>query len=288
MLNKTTYTPGRDRTAPYQGWEAPAPSLRARRQRRAVHHHDPAAERHRQPAHGPRADVHRAGHADPLAAHAGPRRAVAARHRPCRHRDADGGRAAAGGRGHDRRALGREAFLERVWQWKAESGGTITRQLRRLGASLDWPRERFTMDDGLSAAVREVFVTLYREGLIYRDRRLVNWDPKLQTAISDLEVEKQRDRAAISGTSAIRSRAKPGRSSPSPPPGRRRCWAIPPSRCIPSIRCMASLIGKRAICRWSAGDPDRRRRIRRSRKRHGRGEDHAGARLQRFRGRPAA
>jgi valyl-tRNA synthetase len=91
--------------------------------------------------------------------------------------------------GVDRRTLGREAFVERVWQWKAESGGTITRQLRRLGASLDWPRERFTMDDGLSAAVREVFVTLYRQGLIYRDRRLVNWDPKLQTAISDLEVE---------------------------------------------------------------------------------------------------
>jgi valyl-tRNA synthetase len=91
--------------------------------------------------------------------------------------------------GIDRRALGREQFLERVWQWKAESGGTITRQLRRLGASLDWPRERFTMDDGLSVAVREVFVTLYRQGLIYRDRRLVNWDPSLMTAISDLEVE---------------------------------------------------------------------------------------------------
>ncbi|MEN0075480.1 MAG: valine--tRNA ligase [Paracraurococcus sp.] len=89
----------------------------------------------------------------------------------------------------DRRSLGREGFVERVWQWKAESGGTITRQLRRLGASLDWPRERFTMDEGLSAAVREVFVTLHRQGLIYRDRRLVNWDPKLLTAISDLEVE---------------------------------------------------------------------------------------------------
>ncbi|HET7882809.1 MAG TPA: valine--tRNA ligase, partial [Acetobacteraceae bacterium] len=91
--------------------------------------------------------------------------------------------------GTSRRALGREEFVERVWQWKAESGGTITQQLRRLGASLDWPRERFTMDDGLSVAVRKVFVDLYREGLIYRDRRLVNWDPKLQTAISDLEVE---------------------------------------------------------------------------------------------------
>ena len=99
--------------------------------------------------------------------------------------------------GIDRRALGREKFVERVWQWKAESGGTITRQLRRLGASLDWPRERFTMDDGLSAAVKEVFVTLYREGLIYRDRRLVNWDPKLQTAISDLEVENQEVRGSL-------------------------------------------------------------------------------------------
>jgi valyl-tRNA synthetase len=91
--------------------------------------------------------------------------------------------------GSTRQELGRDKFVERVWQWKAESGGTITRQLRRIGASLDWPRERFTMDDGLSDAVREVFVTLYREGLIYRDRRLVNWDPKFQSAISDLEVE---------------------------------------------------------------------------------------------------
>src|SRR5437868_2029339 len=89
----------------------------------------------------------------------------------------------------DKQRLGRERFIERVWQWKAESGGTITRQLRRLGASADWARERFTMDEGLSAAVRRVFVTLYREGLIYRDKRLVNWDPVMHTVISDLEVE---------------------------------------------------------------------------------------------------
>ncbi|MEO0036375.1 MAG: hypothetical protein RLZZ501_2398 [Pseudomonadota bacterium] len=93
--------------------------------------------------------------------------------------------------GITRHDLGRDRFIERVWQWKGESGGTITRQLRRLGASLDWPRERFTMDDGLSKAVRKVFVTLYREGLIYRAQRLVNWDPKLHTAISDLEVEQR-------------------------------------------------------------------------------------------------
>src|SRR5579859_5609730 len=88
-----------------------------------------------------------------------------------------------------RRDMGREKFLERVWQWKEESGGTILNQLKRLGASCDWSRERFTMDEGLSRAVIKVFVQLYREGLIYKDKRLVNWDPKLLTAISDLEVQ---------------------------------------------------------------------------------------------------
>ncbi|WP_341938405.1 valine--tRNA ligase [Marinimicrobium sp. C2-29] len=91
--------------------------------------------------------------------------------------------------GQDRHELGREKFLEKIWEWKAESGGNITRQLRRLGSSLDWSRERFTMDDGLSDAVREAFVRLHEDGLIYRGKRLVNWDPKLHTAISDLEVE---------------------------------------------------------------------------------------------------
>ncbi|MCB2097499.1 MAG: valine--tRNA ligase [Parvularculaceae bacterium] len=88
-----------------------------------------------------------------------------------------------------RSEIGREKFVEKVWKWKAESGGTIVAQLKRLGASCDWSRERFTMDEGLSDAVKKVFVQLYREGLIYRDKRLVNWDPKLLTAISDLEVE---------------------------------------------------------------------------------------------------
>ncbi len=87
-----------------------------------------------------------------------------------------------------RRDLGRERFVAKVWEWKAESGGTIVNQLKRLGASCDWSRERFTMDEGLSRAVLKVFVRLYREGLIYKDKRLVNWDPKLLTAISDLEV----------------------------------------------------------------------------------------------------
>src|SRR6266699_747206 len=89
----------------------------------------------------------------------------------------------------NRRAMGREAFIKRVWEWKEESGGAITRQLKRLGASCDWSRERFTMDEGLSRAVLKVFVDLHKAGLIYKDKRLVNWDPKLLTAISDLEVQ---------------------------------------------------------------------------------------------------
>ena len=97
--------------------------------------------------------------------------------------------AAAGNEG--RRDMGRDRFVAKVWEWKAESGGTIVRQLRRLGASCDWSRERFTLDDGLSEAVRTVFVTLHKQGLMYRDKRLVNWDPHFQTAISDLEVEQK-------------------------------------------------------------------------------------------------
>ncbi|MFZ3004551.1 MAG: valine--tRNA ligase, partial [Phenylobacterium sp.] len=90
-----------------------------------------------------------------------------------------------------RRDMGREDFIAKVWEWKAESGGTITNQLRRLGASCDWSRERFTLDEGLSAAVRKVFVTLHKQKLIYRDKRLVNWDPQFQSAISDIEVEQR-------------------------------------------------------------------------------------------------
>src|SRR5438477_1057565 len=91
--------------------------------------------------------------------------------------------------GLKRAEIGREAFLEHVWEWKSQSGGAITRQLRRLGASCDWAHERFTMDEGFSRAVTKVFVELYRRDLAYRDKRLVNWDPRFQTAISDLEVE---------------------------------------------------------------------------------------------------
>ncbi|MFU2131338.1 valine--tRNA ligase [Gallibacterium anatis] len=96
-----------------------------------------------------------------------------------------------------RHDYGREAFIEKIWQWKAESGGNISQQMRRLGDSVDWDRERFTMDEGLSDAVKEVFVRLHEEGLIYRGKRLVNWDPKLHTAISDLEVENKESKGSL-------------------------------------------------------------------------------------------
>ena len=99
--------------------------------------------------------------------------------------------------GKSRRDLGRAAFIDRVWAWKQESGGAITHQMRRLGAAADWSRERFTMDEGLSAAVRETFVRLYEDGLIYRGKRLVNWDPKLMTAVSDLEVDSEEEQGRL-------------------------------------------------------------------------------------------
>ena len=99
--------------------------------------------------------------------------------------------------GIKRHDIGRDAFVEKVWEWKAQSGGTITSQLRRLGASLDWSRERFTMDPGLSNAVQKVFIDLYQEGLIYRGQRLVNWDPKLHTAVSDLEVLNEEEQGSL-------------------------------------------------------------------------------------------
>ncbi|MFA6687459.1 MAG: class I tRNA ligase family protein, partial [Desulfuromonas sp.] len=101
------------------------------------------------------------------------------------------------GEGLDRHDIGRAAFVERVWQWREESGGKIINQLKRLGASCDWERERFTMDEGLSTAVREVFVSLYEDGLIYRDNRLINWCPRCHTALSDLEVEHEEQKGNL-------------------------------------------------------------------------------------------
>ena len=182
-----------------------------------------------------------------------------------------------------RREMGREAFLKRVWEWKEESGGTIINQLKRLGASCDWSRERFTMDEGLSHAVVKVFVELYREGLIYKDKRLVNWDPKLLTAISDLEVVQVEVKGHLWHLQVSDRRQDvdpddPSTSSSSPPRGRKRCWATPPWRCIRRMSVYKHLIGKNAILPLVGrripiiadeySDPE---------KGIGRGEDHAGA-----------
>ena len=121
---------------------------------------------------------------------------MASRYRPRRHRHPDVGGAQTG-QGVSRHDLGRDGFIDKVWEWKAESGGNITSQLRRLGSSVDWSRERFTMDEDLSRAVQEVFVRLHEDGLIYRGKRLVNWDPVLKTAVSDLEVESEEENGHI-------------------------------------------------------------------------------------------
>ena len=181
------------------------------------------------------------GHADPLAPDAGSRRAVAAGHRPRRHRHPDGGRAAAGGRGQRTAAdWAARRSSTRVWQWKAESGGTITRQLRRLGASLDWPRERFTMDEGLSAAVKRDVRHAVRARADLPRPAAGELGP--EAADGDLRPGggEPRDARDRSGICAIRSRAKPAGSSSSPPRGRRRCWATPPWRCIPITRVYAT------------------------------------------------
>ena len=150
--------------------------------------------------------------------------------------------------GKTRQDLGREAFVERVWEWKEESGGTISRQMRRLGNSVDWSRDRFTMDAGLSEAVLEVFVRLHEEGLIYRGQRLVNWDPVLHTALSDLEVRRGTGSRATCGTCAIRSRTARVTSS-SRRRGRKRCSATPPWRCIPTTSATGTSSASRSACR---------------------------------------
>ncbi len=193
-----------------------------------------------------------------------------------------------------RREMGREAFLKRVWEWKAESGGTIVNQLKRLGASCDWSRERFTMDEGLSRAVLKVFVELYREGLIYKDKRLVNWDPKLLTAISDLEVVQvetkghlwhlrypiegktfdPNDPSTFIVVATTRPETMLGDTAVAVHPDDERYKTLVGKNVI------LPLVGRKIpIIADEYSDPE---------KGIGRGEDHAGARLQRFRGRQAA
>jgi valyl-tRNA synthetase len=170
--------------------------------------------------------------------------------------------------------LGREEFVRRVWQWKEESGGEITRQLRRLGCSMDWANERFTMDEGFTRAVVKVFVQLYRDGLLYRDKRLVNWDPKFGTAISDLEVETREvqgkfwhlayplaDGSGVVQVATTRPETMLADMAVAVHPGR---------RALPGAGRQAG-----AAADHRAADPDHRRRACRSGAGLGRGQDHA-------------
>ena len=180
-----------------------------------------------------------------------------------------------------RRELGREKFVERVWEWKAESGGKIVEQLKRLGASCDWSRERFTLDEGLSRAVVKVFVQLYRDGLLYKDKRLVNWDPALHTAISDLEVQQVEvkghlwrfkypivdDAGKETGEFIIVATTRP-----------ETMLGDTAVAVHPEDERYTALVGKRVrLPLGRTAHPDRRRRIFRSREGHRRGENHPGA-----------
>ena len=200
------------------------------------------------------------------------------------HRDADRRRKPAEGRRQVAARPRPRKFVERVWAWKQESGSTITNQMRRLGASGDWSRERFTMDEGLSAAVLETFVRLYDDGLIYRGKRLVNWDPKLGTAVSDLEGRQRgRERQALGDPLSARRHGPSGcgdrrrDDAAGDDAGRRRGRGQSRRRALRS----PGRQGSRAAADRTPHSGDRRR-LRRQGIRHRLREDHAGARFQRL------
>ena len=187
--------------------------------------------------------------------------------------------------GLSRHDLGREAFVERVWQWKAESGGKILGQMRRLGDSVDWSRERFTMDEGLSRAVQTIFKRLFDDGLIYRAERIINWCPRCLTALSDIEVEHSDDDGELvsirygDGDDSDRGRHHPGRDHAR----RHRRRGAPRRRALhPPGR------PDRGAAADRPAHPDRRRRPRRPGVRHRRGQGDPGARPERLRDRPPA
>ena len=142
--------------------------------------------------------------------------------------------------GKTKEDFGRELFIDKVWDWKHDSGGTIAGQMRRLGDGVDWSRDRFTMDDGLSRAVRTIFKRLFDAGLIYRAERLVNWSPVLETAISDLEVKYDDVEGELVSFRYGSLERQTNPTSWSPPPGSRRCSATPRSRCTPTTSATAT------------------------------------------------
>ena len=160
--------------------------------------------------------------------------------------------------GKTRAELGREKFIERVWRWKQESGGNISAQLRRMGSSLDWSRERFTLDEGYARAVVEAFVRLHEDGLIYRGQRLVNWDPALGTAISDLEVINKEEEGSLWHMryplcDGLKNPGWPGIIWWWPPPARKPCWGTRRWRCIPTTNATAPWSANGRGCPWWAG-----------------------------------
>ena len=186
--------------------------------------------------------------------------------------------------GMTRHDLGREAFVERVWQWKEEYGGRILGQMRRLGDGVDWSRERFTMDEGLSRAVQTIFKRLYDDGLIYRAERIINWCPRCLTALSDIEVEHSEDDGEL-----VSIRYGDGDDSIVVATTRAETMLGDTAVAVhPDDERYAHLIGTRGrAAAHRPPDPGRRRRARRPGVRHRRGQGHAGARPQRLRDRPA-
>jgi valyl-tRNA synthetase len=189
--------------------------------------------------------------------------------------------------GKKRRDMGREKFIERVWEWKQHYGGAILDQMKRLGASVDWDREYFTMDENLSRAVREVFVRLYEEGLIYRGKYIVNWCPRCETAISDLEVKHEDVAGQNLGDSLSGHRHKGEFITVATTRPETMLGDTADRR---ERRRRALHASARQACSAAADesrDPHHHRRTRAARVRHRRGESHARARSQRLRGRPA-
>ncbi len=237
------------------------------RGRRLLHHRHPAAQRHRRPAHGPRAQQHLPGHPHPLAPHAGLQHALGARHRPRRHRHAERGRAATlADEGNSPPATsGARSSSSASGSGRSNTAARIIQQLKRMGCSCDWDRQRFTMDEGLSRAVRETFVRLYEEGLIYRGKYIVNWCPRCRTALSDDEVEHEERRGQPLAHPLPLERRQPA-SSPSPPPGRRRCSATPPWPSTPTTSAtVTSSAGRSSLPLVGREIPDHRRRARSTR-----------------------
>ena len=187
-----------------------------------------------------------------------------------------------------REQLGREAFTERVWEWKQQYGGAITDQMRRLGASVDWSREYFTMDDRLSDAVKEAFVRLYEQGLIYRGAYIVNWDPVTRAPPSPTSKYENEERAGKLYHIRYPTWPTAQAPSPSPPPARRPCSATVAVAVNPTDERYTNLIGKNAqAASHRPRNPRRRRRLGQPRVRHRRRQGHARARSQRLRHRPA-